>query len=343
MATYGSTGNTLQYGGIDSSVVSSFTDSLPPGQKGTTVSEVGGTSGASSSPATKVVVVDAGSDVSIDATQKSYILVGDNSTVDFSSSMKDNGKSVSLDITVSGGNNQITLNKGPDHVQSTTGNDTITSGGGHDTIIGGSGNDVITGGGNSSIVGGTGKDTLVGGLTSAAHDTIVGGANDTITTAFGNNLITGTNGDKINAGQAQDTIFANSGRETVTGGSGSYIYGSGHTSITGGDGNIDQLMGHDTYVGGQHADTIFTVGNSQISVQGGAGHLDVDLGAGKAVNDTLFGGSGGLTAHLSKAFGHIASEHLDKHTGITTITFSGGEVLHVHNVTLDFNGHSYKF
>ena len=160
MANYGTnTGNTVQYGGISSTVVSNFTSSLPGRFQGSSVSEESGTDGSVLHPSSNVVVVDAGSSVGVDATTSSFILVGDNSNVDFSSSKQTDGKPVSLNITVGGGSNSIALNKGHDVVHSTSGNDTIKSGGGHDTIFGGSGNDVIQGGGHSSIVGGTGGGT----------------------------------------------------------------------------------------------------------------------------------------------------------------------------------------
>ena len=347
MSSYGSTSNTLQYGGISSTVVSSFNSSLPDGYKGSTVSEQSGTDGSVKHPTSNVVVVDAGSNIGVDATTKSFILVGDNSTVDFSSSKHDNGKPVSLNITVGGGNNAITLNKGADVVHSTSGNDTIKSGGGHDTIFGGTGKDVLQGGGHSSIVGGSGQDTLIGGQTSSsATDTINSGGNDLISTAFGKNFITGTGNDTIDAGQSQDTIYAGLGAETINGGTGAQIFGGGHTLITGGDGNLTQLRGHDTYVGGQFADSINVNGNSYASVKGGAGDLDVNIGAGKHANDTIFGGSapgsGVVTVHLADQFGTINSEHLNK-DGSTTLTFTGGETLHVHHVTLDFGNQSDKF
>ncbi len=338
MSTYGNTGNTLQYGGISSTVVSNFTNSLPGGFQGSPVSEESGTDGAVQHPSSNVVVVDAGSNLGIDATTRSFILVGDNSAVDVSSSKHDNGRPVSLNITVGGGSNSIILNKGPDVVHSTSGNDTIKSGGGHDTIFGGSGDDVILGGGHSSIVGGTGAgDTLVGGQTPAAADTINSGGNDLISTPFGKNFITGTGNDTINAGQSQDTIYAGLGSETINGGLGAQIFGGGKTLINGGNGNLVQLRGHDTYVGGQYADSININGDSHASVQGGAGALYVNIGAGKTAHDTLFGGSGGMTVHLAAQFGAIDAEHLNK-DGSTTLHFSGGETLRVHNVTLDFGG-----
>ena len=340
---YGNTGNTLQYGGISSSVVSSFTGSLPSKFQGSPTSEVKGTDGSTVTPTSNVVVIDAGSDVGVDASTKSYILVGDNSTVDFSSSKQADGKPVGLNITIGGGSNAITLNKGRDVVQSTSGNDTITSGGGHDTIYGGTGDDVIHGGGHSSIVGGSGGgDTLVGGQSTTAADTINSGGNDLISTAFGKNFITGTTNDTINAGQSQDTIYAGLGPETINGGFGAQIFGGGHSLINGGDGNLTQLRGHDTYVGGQFSDTISINGDSHASVQGGSGALYADVAAGKTANDTLFGGSGGLTVHLSDQFGAIQSEHLNK-DGSTTLKFTGGETLHVHNVTLNFGNSSDKF
>ena len=51
---------------------------------------------------------------------------------------------------------------------------------------------------------------------------------------------------------------------------------------------------------------------------------------------------GVVTVHLADQFGSIQSEHLNK-DGSTTLKFSGGETLHVHNVTLDFGGQSDKF
>ena len=348
MANYGTnTGNTVQYGGISSTVVSNFTSSLPDSYKGSPTSEEKGTDGSVQHPSSNVVVVDAGSNIGIDATTRSFILVGDNSSVDFSSSKQANGRPVSLNITVGGGSNSITLNRGPDVVHSTSGNDTIKSGGGHDTIFGGSGDDVIKGGGHSSIVGGTGAgDTLLGGQTSAAQDTINSGGNDLISTPFGKNFITGMGNDTINAGQSQDTIYAGLGPETINGGAGAQIFGGGKTLINGGNGNLDQLRGHDTYVGGQFADSVNINGNAHASVQGGAGDLDVTIGAGKFAHDTLFGGtasdSGVVTVHLADQFGTLQSEHLNK-DGSTTLKFTGGETLHVHNVTLDFGGQSEKF
>ena len=336
------TGNTLQFGGISSGVVSNFTSSLPDNLKSTKPSEVSGTSGSVATPTSNVVVVDAGSDVGVDATTNSYVLVGDNSSVNFTSS-----KHASLNVTVGGGGNSLKLNKGADVVHSTSGNDTIKSGGGHDTIFGGSGQDIIQGGGHSSIVGGSGGgDTLVGGQTAAASDTINSGGNDLISTALGKNFITGTGNDTIDAGQSQDTIYAGLGVETINGGLGAQIFGGGHTLINGRNGNLTQLRGHDTYVGGQFADTININGDSHASVQGGTGALDVNIAAGKTAHDTLFGGTAGdsgvVTVHLSAQFGTIKSEHLNK-DGSTTLKFTGGETLHVHNVTLDFGTQSDKF
>ena len=212
MANYGTnTGNTQQYGGISSTVVSNFTSSLPSKYQGSAVSEQSGTDGSVQHPSSNVVVVDAGSNVGIDATTRSFILVGDNSTVDFSSSKQVDGRPVSLNITVGGGSNSITLNKAPDLVNSTSGNDTIKSGGGHDYVISAAAeHDVIQGVADIAVssAGQAQGDTLVGGQTSAAADTINSGGGDLISTAFGKNFITGTGNDTINAGQSQDTIYA---------------------------------------------------------------------------------------------------------------------------------------
>lgn len=335
--TITSTGSTASPA-LDPSVVASFLASLPADLQSIPPSLIG-SSTSTFGLTTSVGIVSPGSTVDIDASMRSSLYVGDNSSVNLSSSLKADGTPVHLDVVVGGGSNKVVLNRGPSIVFSTNGNDTITSSGGRDQLYGGFGQDSLVGGGRSVVVGGlSGNDTLVGGLNRAAQDTIASLGSSHINTALGHNLILAAASDTVNAGQSSDTIYAGDGAATIRGGSGALVYGSGRSSLVvgGGKNNTVTLTGSDTLTAHRGSTVVNIDDGSQASIHGGAGHLDVNF-AGGSGNDTLFGGTGGLTIHISAGAGAIVNDTntLDA-SGYHVVQFASGQTLHVSNVTIDF-------
>jgi Ca2+-binding RTX toxin-like protein len=293
---------------------------------------------------TAVHIVAPGATIGLDVMAREGLAILGSATLDLSSSHKADGSPVQLGVVATGGD-KVLLNHGPSYAVSLNGHDTIVSSGGHDFLRSALGSDSLVGGGQSHLVGGIdGNDTLVGGLTGAAQDTIASRGSSHIQVSFGSNLITAGAGDTIQAGHSSSTIYAADGAATITGGSGTLVYGSGASSILagGGQNNTFNLTGSDTLTAQRGSAVVNVDGGSQASIHGGAGHLDVNL-AGNTGNDTLFGGSGGLTIHVSANVGAIVNDPntLDAQ-GYHVVQFASGETLHVSNVTIDFGNGQHK-
>lgn len=224
---------------------------------------------------------------------------------------------------------------GNDTVFGGDGNDVIIGGGEIDILHGDAGNDTMSGGiGADTIYGGDGADafwvtedhetdTYFGGEGGTDRDILsfenwlsTTGVNVTFTGAEAGNYayvgggatgsfsqiegISGTEyADSINAGSSTvaQTIYADGGNDTVTGGSaGDYIEGgSGDDRVFGGDGGdtIYFGAGHDTVYGGAGDDYIDDTGVTAETgnnlIHGDAGNDMIWHGGG---NDTVFGGDG---------------------------------------------------
>lgn len=344
MTTYKGTGSMMPDSdpgsfSLDSPVVASFLSSFPADLQSSTPTLIDASSPTASLTAPLGVVLP-GASVAIEAVSRAGVLIGGSAEVDLSSSYRPNGAPVPISVAAAGGSNNVLLNYGPTYAVSIDGNDTIVSSGGRDLLRSAVGQDSLVGGGQSHLVGGiAGDDTLVGGVNDGARDTIVSQGASHIWTSVGNNVIHGGANDTINAGAASDTISVADGAATIRGGSDALVYGSGHSSIRagGGDNNTFSLTGDDTIMAGRGSAVVDLNDRGHASVHGGAGHLDVNVASNRVGDDTLFGGSGGLTIHMAVGAGAILNDPntLDAN-GYHVVQLAGGETLHVSNVTIDF-------
>ena len=305
---------------------------------------------------TEVAVIASGSNVEVDVETQASVFVGGPSTVVFSGSQ-------TVDVVIGSGDSNVTANVGGSKLQSTTGDDTLIAGNGSGlaagptsalaaptgvtTLSGGFGSDSMVGGGNTFLSGGsTGGDTMKGGNSQGAHDTLYAGiGGDLLVTKAGNNVIYGNENDTIKAGRGQDTVVAGYSAETVSGGHSGVIFGGGQTLMTGGNENNYYMTGSDTMLGSSHDNTVTTTEGSSVLVNGGekgsTGHIDVNLVSSGDANDTMFGGSGGLTIHVQQDFQGTVDQGLDA-SGAHVLQLSSGQTLHVSNVTIDFNGDKHN-
>ena len=184
---------------------------------------------------------------------------------------------------------------GPDTLVAGSGNDSLIGGAGSNTLIGGAGNDFLgevgpeqgvdRSGDMDSITGGTGDDTIVG--SPGGNDTLTGGQGQNVIYGMGaNNVIfsgpsilpagttAASEGDYVDAGSGNNTIYGSAGNDTLIGGSGSDT--------------IISLTGDDTLVAGS-GDEILFAGSGNVYLYGSTGNDSLYGGTG---NDTLVGGSG---------------------------------------------------
>jgi Ca2+-binding RTX toxin-like protein len=233
------------------------------------------------------------------------------------------------------GDDVIRGGSGADDIYGDEGNDLVYGGTGDDYIRGGSGNDILYGeDDNDNINGGAGDDFLSGGFgddvitDTSGVDRIFGGAgNDRITVAGGDwarfdrvdagagNDVIDVTGNKVfvSAGEGDDTIKTDLGKETVlNGGAGNdrfvvtgATYGSGPVaSIYGGDSNaiIGSTFGFESIVPlDPPTDSgIDTLDLSQVSPD--LGILTVRLGPatvnGQQVGNSIIDDAGVLLANL---------------------------------------------
>ena len=305
---------------------------------------------------TELGIVASGSNVEVDVETKASVFVEGPSTVIFSGSQ-------TVDAVIGAGNSNVTANVGGSSLQSTSGNDTLVDGRGSGltagptsalaapsgvtTLSGGFGSDSMVGSGNTFMSGGsTGADTMKGGNSQGAHDTLYAGiGGDLLVTKAGHNVVYGNENDTIKAGNSQDTIVAGYSAETVTGGHSAVVFGGGQTLMTGGNSNNYYMTGSDTMMGSTHNNTVTTTEGSSLLIDGGekgsTGHIEVNLMSSSDANDTMFGGSGGLTIHVQQNFQGTVDQGLDA-SGAHVLQLSSGQTLHVSNVTIDFNGDKHN-
>ncbi|MDQ3620579.1 MAG: calcium-binding protein [Actinomycetota bacterium] len=135
-------------------------------------------------------------------------------------------------------------------------------------VTGGTGNDAVvvsnSSGAVANVSGGANNDKI---QTGDAGDTVNGDANDDVLdTGAGNDTVTGgTESDDIKGGPGGDTIDAGAGDDTVTGGPGLAPTGT-PTSQRDGDDTIVGGTGNDTLEGGYASDKIF--GDEDLRVSG---------------------------------------------------------------------------
>lgn len=206
--------------------------------------------------------------------------------------------------------------------------DTMIGGTGNDTILAASGNDVLNGGdGNDSIEGGTEDDSILGGAGDDTING--GSGDDTIDGQAGNDVILGTSGDDTiiwnGSGDGVDTVGESMGAQTVfimgTAAANDFTVDSNNgllrvsegtasittsrsttaVSVLGGNGDdtitlnsIDDVRPLVLEIDGQGGnDTIRAmsarVGNSLVSLNGGAGNDTINGGAD---GDNINGGDG---------------------------------------------------
>ncbi|MBM79750.1 MAG: hypothetical protein CMJ78_04040 [Planctomycetaceae bacterium] len=204
---------------------------------------------------------------------------------DFSGDVTLNGEDGNDTLLGAAGSGKLDAGAGDDSLRGFNGDDTLLGGAGNDILRGNGGNDVLDGAdGNDDLRGQGSQDTIDAG---AGNDTVDGGiGNDVIDGGDGDDVLTGDSGtDEINGGLGNDTLDGMSGNDTLDGGDGDDLLlgKAGDDEMSGGDGN-DVLFGGagaDTMSGGDGNDTLNGQGNSNDSLDGGAG------------NDTLRGGAGG--------------------------------------------------
>lgn len=210
------------------------------------------------------------------------------------------------------GNDTILGQTGHDEIDGDDGNDFLHGGEGNDDLRGGDGNDVLTGdAGFDLIFGNSGKDELNGG---ADDDILVGGTGDDIMRGdSGNDDVNGEDGnDRIVGGFGDDKMSGGNGNDVMIGGLESLVADFGDDILDGGDGNdlilgdsgttnplqVSALLGgNDTIQGGPGNDKIYAMGGNDF-VGGGSGNDQLDLGSGDDIangdsgNDVLLGGLG---------------------------------------------------
>ncbi|WP_341908625.1 calcium-binding protein [Polaromonas sp. YR568] len=285
----------------------------------------------------------------------------------------------------------ITGSTGADLIQGLGGDDALLGLAGDDVIDGGDGNDILQGGlGRDTISGGSGNDLIYGSSNGfltysvftnwaplpSPHPTVLGqgynwvwsspgpdadgilpGANaGTLTTTIGRDQQANDDGNLIDGGAGQDSIYAGNGSDVVHGGADSddvkgmagndLLFGDGGNDRIYGDGPNDNTRevsytppaqhGYDVLVGGAGNDLLLGQGNDDI-LFGGAdddtlygddrdnantpvevhGNDYLDGGSGK---DTLYGNGG-----KDILIGGIGNDTLDGGAGQDTYIYNVGD------------------
>ncbi len=159
--------------------------------------------------------------------------------------------------------------------------ESIATGNGNDTILGTSGkNRMATNGGNDKVSGLAGEDQIFGG---AGSDTLDGGADrDLIQGNDGNDVIIGGTGPDVLDGGAGVDVYSRTLEVTDY----SFNFATGATGVVG-----ETAVNFEGYVGGSGVDIV--AGNALANTLWGAAGADVLMGA--TGNDNLNGGSGNDT------------------------------------------------
>jgi Ca2+-binding RTX toxin-like protein len=227
------------------------------------------------------------------------------------------GHARDLTVTGSSAGNSIFVamgNAGDTVTLQDSGNDTVY-GGGHARIDAtqNTGNDSLVGyGGYDTIYGGSGQDTLIG---SGGHDTLVAGTgtHQSLQGAGGNDSI--SHNSLPGSPPTYDTLIGSGGNDTITGQQGDYLQETGNkgsqfwlSGTTGASSTLQGGKGDDTF----HIETT----NGSDTITGGGGHDVVDID--RSINDLKPGAAG---------------FQYDNHTGVTTLTFQGGQTLHLSGIS----------
>ena len=225
-------------------------------------------------------------------------------------------------ITVHGGD-------GSDFIYGADGADTLTGGDGTDTIDGGFGDDTLTGGlGDDVLEGGDGSDVAVfaGAMSaftfSASSDGTLTVTDTNVGTSLGVDTVSGVEALQFTDGVLTVTTLSD-GRVTLTGDGGSNevtVVGETPVTLEGGAGNdaIDGGAGSDTLVGGDGSDTI----------DGGEG-ADVAVFAGHQSDYTFASSEDGLTVTVTDR----STGDFDTVTNVETLSFADGDIAVSHDGT----------
>lgn len=218
------------------------------------------------------------------------------------------------------GNDTLIGDSGKNVINGRDGNDTIDGAGGNDNLYGDDGDDIIYGGaGNDNIWGGAGADQIDGGT---GTDTLRYTDDNTgmtinLTTGVGSGGYaqgdTYTNIENVFAGNGDDIITGDAGRNTIRG------YG-GNDIIHGGDDkdNIDGGKGDDILYGGASDDT-----------------LNGDDG-----NDILYGGDGIDTLTGGDGADTFVFDDLSSSDRIRDFNAAEGDILDISSLLSGFTGGS---
>jgi len=266
------------------------------------------------------------------------------------------GGGVGADSLIGGtGNDSLFGGTGANTLVGGDGNNYIQLGGGHQLAEGGgSGNNQIidlggyAGAGTSTLTAGTGNDTIYGfggdqvngnaGAGTTGHSELHGGDMSVVNSnsaAGGFNILgsgsTGAgNGDALNGGAGNDSMFGGGGADTLTAGSGnqSLFAGTGaHQSLMGGSGTdlLQDFSSHGTDTltagAGTGTQTLFGVqGDTFTSAANANGNNVFWVEAGSGAGSSLTGGSGNDTFHIETKVGN---DTITGGGGTDTVGFGG--------------------
>ncbi|MFN0264741.1 beta strand repeat-containing protein [Tepidamorphus sp. 3E244] len=178
---------------------------------------------------------DAGGNV--DTLDLSFLLAGQDATVDLSGATQTASSSVTgsdtmsdvENVTTGAGDDQVTASDSVNVINTGLGNDTVFAGDalGNDTLNGGGGIDTLdysasTSGVNVQLGFNNASGADIGTDTLSGFENAVGGSgNDTLSGgALSNTLSGGAGSDTLNGGGAADTLFGGTGADTINGGAG---------------------------------------------------------------------------------------------------------------------------
>lgn len=231
-----------------------------------------------------------------------------------------------------GAHDTLVGGSGRDSLTSVVGNTLMVAGAGPTTLQGGSGSDTMYGGGHTLMFAGTGNDTLYAAGADSNAATLYGGVSGNI--GARDTLNGGPGNDSLVGGSGSTTFYSGRGHSTLVGGAGSdTMYGGAHASMEAGTGNATLHGGYSaiaqtTMVGGSGNDHMgallgnntFYTGSGNDTIWTGSGHDTVFAGA--TGNATIYGG-----AKASLSIDNTNTFTTTKHGGMTTLTFSNGQVL----------------
>lgn len=270
----GNTGNNL-LSGLDGN------DTISGGAGNDTLDGGAGTDSLTGGSGNDTFIVDATTDVVVEAASGGTDLVQSTASFALSSEVENLtllGMSA-INGTGNGSANVLTGNAGANLLAGAAGNDTLIGGDGDDTLDGGTGND--------SLVGGLGNDTYV---VDAATDAIVeaaGSGTDLVQssvtftlaaelenlTLTGSAVINGTgNGvaNSLSGNSAANNLSGLTGNDTLSG-------AGGNDTLNGGDGDdrLDGGIGTDSLIGGVGNDTYVVDAATDVVVEAASGGTDL--------------------------------------------------------------------